>query len=161
MSMKLRKYRPSDHASVMDLHFAGLDEHGINKGLGPWDDDLHDIETTYHQRGGLFLVGHMDDEIIGMGALQRLDSDTGEIKRMRVRKDQRRKGYGQAVLDALLQFAEKNGINHLILDTTDVQAAALGLYLKNGFKEIRREESGHVVNVFFQRDTDAARRAGG
>jgi GNAT superfamily N-acetyltransferase len=151
-TMHIRPYQADDYDAVIELHYAGLDEHGVNRGLGPWDDDLADIDATYHRAGGIFLVGHIEGELIAMGALFRVDEQTGEIKRMRVRSDHRRKGYGQMIIDALVRFAENNGLGSLVLDTTDKQRAAQSLYLKNGFAETRREKDEDVVNVYYRRN---------
>ena len=72
-------------------------------------------------------MGLLEERLVAMGALKRIDSVTGEIKRMRVVPDYQRRGYGTAILLALEQRADELGISRLKLDTTDIQLAAQSL----------------------------------
>src|SRR5438309_8541696 len=98
------------------LHNDALMATGAHAGSGPWDDDLRNIVEHYINLGGIFLVGVLEENLVAMGALKRVDSTTGEIKRMRVAPDQQRRGYGTAILIALEQRARELGIVRLTLD---------------------------------------------
>ena len=150
--MHIKQYSESDRHAVLQLHHSGLNETGVHKGLGPWDDDLIDIKASYMDSGGLFLVGYLGDELAAMGGLQRLSTDIGIIKRMHVQLAHRRKGLGQEILRQLLKFAYVHGYSKLKLDTTDRQVAAQRLYQKHGFRETHREAVENAVNIFFELD---------
>ena len=153
-TMKLRPYTPADHEAVLDLHHSGLDALGVNAGIGPWDDDLLNIEQSYPEDTALFLVGTVSGHVVAMGAVQGVDGTTAEIKRMRVATSHRRKGYGQEVLACLIEFAVQKGYSTLVLDTTSVQVPAQKLYVKNGFREMRREHGNGMENIYYQRKMD-------
>lgn len=132
----IRRYEPKDHDAVWWLHNEALNLIGAHAGNGAWDDDLHAIEQVYFEPGGEFLVGTVDDEVVAMGALKRSDATRGEVKRMRIHPEHQRKGFGQAMLQAIEQLARELGYRTLHLDTTVGQTAAQGLYESNGFVKV-------------------------
>lgn len=66
------------------------------------------------------------------------------ITGMAVRLRHRRKGYGLAVLERLIEIARQEGCTKILLETTHAQ----GLYLKRGFRKVgSREEWGIILDV--------------
>ncbi len=147
----IRSYRRSDDAAVRELHEVALrqvgafveGEHGKR-----WDADLDDIEGTYLTTGGLFLIGELNGEVVAMGALRVLDEHTGEIKRMRVRPDHQRRGYGRAVLCRIEEFAAEHGLHALVLDTAPVQQAARAMYVSAGYVQTGRAQRNGFDLIF-------------
>jgi ribosomal protein S18 acetylase RimI-like enzyme len=149
--LNIRDYRDTDHDAVWALHNDALMTTGAHAGAGPWDDDLHQITEQYINRGGIFLVGLLDQTVVAMGALKRIDSTTGEIKRMRVAPDHQRRGYGAAILLALEQRAHESGIIRLMLDTTDIQFPAQRFYEKHGYRETGRQKVMRFTNIYYEK----------
>ena len=114
---EIRRYVPTDHDAVWELHNEVLNDAGAHAGNGPWDDDLHDIEDVYLNADGEFLVGTLHGDIVAMGAYKRSSSKSAEIKRMRVKTAFQRRGFGQRVLDDLQGRAMAAGYTLLHLDT--------------------------------------------
>ena len=85
---------------------------------------------------GAFLVAWSDDEAAGCGAIRRLDDDSAEIKRMYVAAEQRGRGVGRCILDALEGEARRLGVRRIVLETGNRQTRALALYRARGFAEI-------------------------
>ena len=54
-------------------------------------------------------ISYCDGELAGIGCLQELSEDIGEIKRMFVRSDYRRRGIGSTILDQLINDARSIG----------------------------------------------------
>ncbi len=134
--MEVRRYRPSDHDPVWELHNVALNEVGAHAGNGPWDDDLHHIEAEYIEAGGEFYVGSIDGRIVAMGALKRLSDACAEICRMRVHPEFQRRGLGTKMLSALEERARELGFRTLVLDTTVGQVAARSMYSRAGYEEV-------------------------
>ena len=150
--MEIRRYRASDHDAVWDLHNLALNEVGAHAGNGPWDDDLHRIESEYLDAGGEFYVGTLDGRIVAMGALKRLTDDRAEICRMRVHPDLQRRGLGTRILSKLEERAREMGFRTLTLETTAGQVAAIGMYAKAGYIEVSRgTKLGFEVLAFEKR----------
>jgi len=149
MNVEIRQYRNSDYDAVWDLHKAALAPEGAFLESGPWDDDLKDIDGHYLQQHGEFLVATIENTLVGMGALRKVNRLTSEIKRMRVHPEHQRSGIGQKLLDELEKKARILGYKNLMLDTTDKQKAAQNFYRKNGYHEIRREKRPQFTLIFF------------
>ena len=64
--LQIRRYQPSDHAAVCELHKAALLAAGAYLG-GAYDTDLDQIEAAYLDHGGEFLIGTLQDRIVAMG----------------------------------------------------------------------------------------------
>ncbi len=75
-------------------------------------------------------------EIVGCGALKRLDAQRGEIKSMRVADAFLGRGAGRAMLDHLIAEARARGMTSLWLETGSSAAflPALRLYESRGFE---------------------------
>jgi ribosomal protein S18 acetylase RimI-like enzyme len=149
--IEIRRYSAGDREAVWRLHNEALDEVGAHLGNGPWDADLGEIEVSYLQTGGEFLVGVVDGRVVAMGALRPVSPGEAEVKRMRVEPALQGRGYGQALLDALHRRAAELGLSTLRLDTTVQQRAARRLYEANGYRESRRGRIGPFDCVFYER----------
>ncbi len=149
--LRIRQYQASDHDAVWSLHNRALQAIHAHAGNGPWDDDLHQIETAYLRSGGEFLVGTWDGQLVAMGAVKRLTRERAEIKRMRVDPAYQRRGFGQALLTALERRAVELGYTMLQLDTIVQQEAAQRLYAKNGFREVRRSVTGTWECIVYEK----------
>ncbi len=136
--LHLRTYCKEDHDEVWNLHNTALNEIGAHAGNGSWDDDLHNIEKEYIHNGGGFLVGEIDNEIVAMGALKRIDNFRAKITRMRVKPEYQRQGFGQAILKELERRAKELGYQILHLDTTVKQTPAQRLYEQHDYTEVHR-----------------------
>ncbi len=100
-------------------------------------DSVHafDIDKL-RQPGVTFWTGWVGEEIAVMGALKRLDAESGEIKSMRVADAFLGRGAGRAMLEHILSEARAAGMKHLWLETGSTPAfdPAIGLYEKAGFR---------------------------
>ncbi len=150
MTLLLRRYRWSDREAVWELHRTCLAQVGITDGDGVYyEDDIPRINQIYLADRGEFLVGEVDGSgIVAMGGLRRIDDETAEMCRLRVHPDFQRRGFGTLIIDALEAAAVKLGYRRLRGDTTLAQGAALELYRKYGWRELRREDRGGLVVVY-------------
>jgi putative acetyltransferase len=75
--------------------------------------------------------------LLGVGALQRLSSDHGEIKSMHTVASARRRGVGSMMLNHLVGAARAHGMARLSLETGswDYFLPARALYRRHGFIE--------------------------
>lgn len=77
------------------------------------------------------------DDLLGMGALKRLDATHGELKSMRTHPDRLRRGVAARVLDHLIAQGLARGYARLSLETGSSEpfAPARALYVRAGFVE--------------------------
>jgi putative acetyltransferase len=78
-----------------------------------------------------------DQTLLGVGALQRLSADHGEIKSMHTAQSMRRRGAGRAMLRHIIATARASGMARLSLETGswDYFRPAHALYRSHGFVE--------------------------
>ena len=85
---------------------------------------------------GVFLIAKAGGEPVGCGALRRLDSVSGEIKRMYVVPSVRGARVGRRLLTKLEWYARQLGMYRLVLHTGLRQPEAIQLYKSTGFARI-------------------------
>ena len=106
--------------------------------------NLADLTPFLPPRGRLLLVGD-----IGVGCLQPIGEDIGEIKRMYVKPDARGAGVGRRLLEGLLEAAEEAGCHRVRLDSVRFMDAAHALYRGAGFVEIEPYEESEIPPEFW------------
>jgi putative acetyltransferase len=114
-----------------------LDRHlSFARGESP-PEHVHALASNAWADPGLTLFGaRHDGELLGVGAIRRLDDTHAELKAMHTRAQARGQGVGQAMLSHLLRVARSGGYRRVSLETgtMDAFAAARALYLKAGFR---------------------------
>jgi GNAT superfamily N-acetyltransferase len=98
---------------------------------------------------GRLLLGCTEGHPVGIACLKKLTHDIGEIKRMYVRQESRKQGLGRALLNRLIQDAQKIGYQRIRLDSARFMKEAHQLYQSIGFKEIEAYE-GSEIPIQFQ-----------
>src|SRR5258708_7220682 len=124
---------PVAQALILRLN-AGLTQRYPN----PPGPPLGVAEAQVGEGEGVFLVARLDGEPVGCGALRRLDSATGELKRMYVAPAARRAGVGRGLLAELERHARLLGLRRVVLETGVLQHEAMGLYERAGYAHIPR-----------------------
>jgi putative acetyltransferase len=98
--------------------------------------DMDDLQANYFEAGGTFLVALNGEQVIGSGALRRLDTETAELKRMWLLEAYHGQGIGYRLITNLIEFARDKGYARIRLQTSPLQVRALAFYRKVGFYEI-------------------------
>jgi ribosomal protein S18 acetylase RimI-like enzyme len=135
--LKIRRYKPEDNAAAKALNDAGLKQ--MNPEID-WTDvrvankDYDDIENIYMKNRGDFLVGTLNGEVVVTGAVKKLDETCAEIKRIRVKPEYQRRGYGETMLKELIRVAGKLGYKRIRIDTMVTNHRARALFKKTGFR---------------------------
>ncbi|WP_278352980.1 GNAT family N-acetyltransferase [Chryseobacterium gleum] len=109
--------------------------------------DLLQIESFYVEAGGNFWGAFVNGELVGSIALVKFDERAGAIRKMFVKKEFRGKelNIAQELLEVLITFCYKNGIDDLYLGTITVLKAAQRFYERNHFVKI---EKGNLPGKF-------------
>ena len=166
----IRSFRKEDLAACTKLYREGLIGGKIaenDTGL-----DIDDIESAYMNKpGGHFWVAETVGvaaadsgdgaarEIIGMVGVQQHEDNVGEIRRLRVRQDFRRRGIGSALVEVALKFCRDRGYLKIALDTFMDREPAVKLFEKFHFRHSRtRNVMGKDVMHFY---LDLYQREGG
>ena len=98
--------------------------------------DMDEVKSHYFDNKGMFLVALNGKQVIGSGALRRLDNETAELKRMWLLESYHGQGIGYRLLMQLIDFARQSGYKRIRLQTSPKQFRALDFYTKVGSYEI-------------------------
>lgn len=136
----IRSVKREDYGGVRDLYrlsvqcnpkgfIQDLDHHGC----------IIDKMRTWRKAGGDLLVAMLGARVVGMGALAPLATDNVELCKLHVTPQHQGKGIGRWLAERLIRRAKRAGFSAMELHVTVTQQAAIGLYWKLGFREIKQE----------------------
>ena len=101
--------------------------------------DVLNFQSSYMEKGGVFLAAFDDGRLIGTGGLRRLEDGVGEIKRLWLLPAYHGLGVGHALMERLLEAAREQGYTCVRLETSPAyQKRAYRFYRRLGFVEIPR-----------------------
>ncbi|KQZ75334.1 ribosomal protein S18-alanine N-acetyltransferase [Nocardioides sp. Root151] len=102
-------------------------------GAEAWDEDslLDDLERD----GRLFVVFEDDDEPVGY-AITTLAGDFVDLARIGVHPSRQREGIAAALLEHVLDAADDDGADRMLLEVSAVNPEALAFYAASGFAQI-------------------------
>lgn len=84
---------------------------------------------------GRLILAELNGEKAGCAALRKIAEGIGEVKRMYVKPEFRRKGIGRALLQSIIDEASKIGYSKIQLDSPYFATAAQTLYREFGFQK--------------------------
>ena len=101
------------------------------------DEEMDRVSAYYGERGGGFWVAIRDARLVGMFGLEPATTGSFELRRMYVDPSIRRAG----IATLMLRFAEDEcrrlGAAKLELSTSELQPAAIALYRRAGYHQVR------------------------
>jgi GNAT superfamily N-acetyltransferase len=109
--------------------------------------DLDEIESSYE--GDCVLVALDGALVVGSGILL-LRAAEGEIVRMAVQREYRRRGIATRLLAELILFAPERGVNRIVVETNARWTEARNLYEKSGFKFTHSAPGAFGVENFYE-----------
>ena len=148
----VREFHARDLPACRKLYVEGL----IGGKLAENDTgtDIDDIEWAYMKPPGnhFWVAENASGEVVGMVGVQAPDDDCGEIRRLRVRSDHRRKGIGSALVETALRFCQEKGYLKIQLDTFMDREPAVRLFEKFRFRHSRTRKLGDKELLYFYLD---------
>ncbi|MEX2455044.1 MAG: GNAT family N-acetyltransferase [Rhodospirillaceae bacterium] len=88
------------------------------------------------ENGAMFVVALLDGQPAGCGAVVTLESGTGELSRIFVDDQARRRGVGSAIMKWLEDHARET-FDRLVLETGTAQEESIALYEALGYTPIK------------------------
>lgn len=86
------------------------------------------------------VVIYKSGEPVACGAFKEYDCQTVEIKRVFVKKENRRQGLSKLIMDKLEEAAKHGGYRYSVLETGQKQHEAINLYKSRGYEVIPNYE---------------------
>lgn len=153
----IRSFEPRDHPAVKALYRDGL--LGGRIAMNDTGYDIDDVRHAYMDApGSHFWVAEGGGEVVGTIGVQQLDAGIGEIRRLRVRGDMRRRGIGSKLLERALEFCRDEGLLKVTLDTWVEREPALRLFQKFRFRHDKTRENDGKQLLFFYLDLYGSER---
>lgn len=114
--------------------------------------DIENVQSHYFNDRGVFLVLINNGQVVGTGAIRKLDNEICELKRMWFLKEYRGQGWGWKMAQVLFDFARQMRYRKVRLDlaSEERQSQALKLYTRLGFYPVERYNNG-PCNVFMEK----------
>lgn len=127
----------------------------IEKNLFPtdaWTEDLFLGELVEVPASRAIVVLELDENIIGYASLRFVGRE-GDVNTIAVSTHFQRRGFGQQLLDWLLNKAQELGVRELFLDVRADNEPAIKMYRAAGFDriDIRRNYYDHSVDAHVMR----------
>ena len=123
------------------LYLAALDELARRYDRTTLREALEEYEPPH----GLFVVARDDGALaggVGVRSISPASEALGEVKRLWVRPDLRRRGVASRLMGALEVYARAAGFARLYLETGLRQPEAIALYRREGWEEIAAYPEG-------------------
>ena len=144
--MKIRKYKLEDKEQIIEMVSEILGN--IFNGDPTQFRVLKEFNITKNYV--LYLVAETqgsEKRIIGTMALKKIDNETVRLKRMYVRKEYRKRGISQKLLNELVKFAKEKSYKKILLHTYPTMKNAHRFYKRNGFVKTtgKDPEQIHVI----------------
>ena len=143
----LTEFKEELQKEVIDFYYNCLPESG--RKFEP--DGRHQALTKIKDTYDTFWCLKFNNKIIGTVAVNILSADKCELKSMYLLSQYQGKGLGQKMIDKAFDYAKKNSIKEMYLDTLSSSEGAIRLYKKNRFVETARYNDNMVAEVFMKR----------
>lgn len=114
--------------------------------------ELLDDVDAFTEVGGAFLIMRFRGRVIGCGAVRTLIPGLGELKRMWIDPEQRGRGFGAHLLNALETRSVELGHTRVRLDTNRVLYEAIAMYEARGYRPIPRYNDNVDATHFYEKD---------
>lgn len=101
----------------------------------PWSENS--IASELNNRLSFWLVAEVDDRVVGYVGSQSV-LDGADMMNLAVAPGYRRRGIGDALVNALVSHLQQNGVIVLLLEVRASNAPAISLYQNLGFEQVGR-----------------------
>jgi ribosomal protein S18 acetylase RimI-like enzyme len=148
--IEIRGFHVADQPACRELYSAGRLGGKLNEndtGL-----DIDDIAAAYLKKPGshFWVAQAADGKVIGMIGVRQQEAGIGEIRRLRVAPEYRRRGIGTALVETAVRFCKENENLKVKLDTHVDQVPAMKLFEKFHFRHSRtRTVAGREMHYFY------------
>lgn len=118
-----------------ELFLAYADSLDFNLCFQNFEKELKELPGDYAPPYGRLLLLEIEGQTAGCIALRKIDDQTGEMKRLYVVPEFRKRGAGSFLVESVITEARKIGYKTMKLDTVNTMKEAVFLYRSYGFRE--------------------------
>ena len=136
-NIKIADYRPEHQPYFEAFNRAWIEELFEMEPMDEWV--LTNPEKAILEPGGAILMAEYDGVVAGTVGLRKVDEYSYEFTKMAVDMNFRRKGIAEAISYASFKKAKELGAKRVILYSNTLNAGAIKLYEKIGFRHVEVE----------------------
>ncbi len=120
----ISKMTLSDFNTLSDILIPDFDDF--------WNENI--LKSELQNPFSTYIIAKLENKIVGFAGM--IDTiDQMEITNIVVKKDYRKNGIGNILLNKLISLAKGNKKTEIILEVNENNISAIKLYEKNGFKK--------------------------
>ena len=132
--LKFRAFQINDAEIFKSLNIEWLETYFE---VEPYDElVLNNPQQEIIDPGGSIFMLQKEDQVIGTFAFLKKGEGIYEFSKMAIMPEERGKGYGNLIMQFVIQFADQQGWKKLILYSNTLLMNSIHLYRKYGFKEV-------------------------
>lgn len=151
-------YLPEHQPYFESLNRAWIEKLFVMEPVDEWV--LTNPDKAIIEPGGAILMAEYDGVIAGTVGLRKVDDKTFEFTKMAVHENHRRRGIAEALSYASFEKAKLLGASKVILYSNTLNAAAIKMYEKIGFRHLEVEKGVYErANVKMVIDIETAAEA--
>ena len=132
--------------SLFEEYAASL---GVSLCFQNFDEELKTLAQQYGAPDGCLLLAYEAAQAIGCVALRKLDTATGEMKRLYVKPQFRHLKIGKLLVASIIEEARQRSYRAMRLDTLPSMTTAQRLYAAFGFREIPSYTHNPIAGTVF------------
>ncbi|MFN6567604.1 GNAT family N-acetyltransferase [Dendronalium sp. ChiSLP03b] len=141
---QIRLATHNDVPSIINIMREVYIEHGLIFEVSQEIPDILDFERIYNQKSATFFVLLVKEEIIGTVGVKIIESSEAEIVRLYLKRNFRGLGFGYQLLKTAVNWAQKQGKNHIELWSFTQFTQGHSLYKKFGFTQLDTRQMNDV-----------------
>ena len=122
---------------------------GVSECVVGFAAETEGLPGRYAEPEGTLLLGSLNGQSAGCGALRKIGPGSCEMKRLYVESFTRGIGLGRAIAVALIEAGRERGYQIMRLDTLPFMESAIALYRSLGFRQIERYDDGSPKNALY------------
>ena len=132
--LKFRAFQINDAEIFKSLNIEWLETYFE---VEPYDElVLNNPQQEIIDPGGSIFMLQKEDQVIGTFAFLKKGEGIYEFSKMAIMPEERGKGYGNLIMQFVIQFADQQDWKKLILYSNTLLMNSIHLYRKYGFKEV-------------------------
>ena len=132
--LKFRAFQINDAEIFKSLNIEWLETYFE---VEPYDElVLNNPQQEIIDPGGSIFMLQKEDQVIGTFAFLKKGEGIYEFSKMAIMPEERGKGYGNLIMQFVIQFADQQGWKKLILYSNTLLMNSIHLYRKYGFEEV-------------------------